>query len=389
MKFLFKVTVPEQHIGLLFEDDQFMRVLPSGVHRFSNPIKQRKSIVYSCRADAAMSVPAEVLQIADNHDTEFESLISRWQTSESQVGLVYQDGVLKDVLAPASRGAYWTGVRSVEVRLLDIAGEGEIEPELARRLRGARDRLLRNSVTSAIVTLTVPEGHVGFLLIDGKRRKVLQTGVHAYWKFDRDVTGRMLDCRLQNMEVNGQEILTADKVSLRVNLSATWRIVNAVQVMESLVDHSDFLYRELQLALRTIVSTRSLDELLEDKNLLNAQVRELAAERAAEFGMEVSTVGARDIVLPGEMKDMLSQVVEAQKRAEANLIHRREETQATRSLHNTAKVMEGNLTLLRLKELEVLEKVSSQIGTLNVYGGLNGVMKDLVTLTDSAVEVKS
>jgi len=66
--------------------------------------------------------------------------------------------------------------------------------------------------------------------------------------------------------------------------------------------------------------------------------------------------------------------------AEANLIRRREETQATRSLHNTAKVMEGNSTLLRLKELEVLERITSQISTLNVYGGLDGVMNDMVKL---------
>ena len=84
------------------------------------------------------------------------------------------------------------------------------------------------------------------------------------------------------------------------------------------------------------------------------------------------------------MKMILAQVVEAQKMAEANLIRRREETQATRSLHNTAKVMEGNSTLLRLKELEVLEKITTQINTLNVYGGLDGVMNDMVRLTDKS-----
>ena len=94
----------------------------------------------------------------------------------------------------------------------------------------------------------------------------------------------------------------------------------------------------------------------------------------------LKTVGARDIVLPGEMKAILAKVVEAEKLAEANLIRRREETQATRSLHNTAKVMEGNATLLRLKELEVLERITAQISVLNVYGGLDGVMNDMVKI---------
>jgi regulator of protease activity HflC (stomatin/prohibitin superfamily) len=190
--------------------------------------------------------------------------------------------------------------------------------------------------------------------------------------------------RLQNMDVNGQEILSKDRVSLRINLSATWIVTDAEKVVQELADATDFLYRELQLALRAVVSTRTLDELLEDKNLLNQEVLKIVSGKATEFGIELKSTGVKDIILPGEMKEILAQVVEAQKAAEANLIRRREETQATRSLHNTAKVMEGNPTLLRLKELEVLEKITSQISTLNVYGGLDGVMNDMVRSTDKA-----
>lgn len=389
MKILHKYSVPEDHVGVLFEDELFARILVSGVYRMGGLLKSRRLAIYDTRPLSSQVVPEDVLQLAERYSAELEPLLQRWQTGAYQVGLLYRDDVLIDVLPPAQRGAYWISTRPVEVRMLDITDSGEVEPALARLLRGARGSALRKSVTAAAVTLSVPEGHVGFLYIDGKRMSVLQAGAHMWWKFDRDITGHMVDCRLQNMEVNGQEILTADKVSLRVNLSATWRVVDAEKVIEALADHNDFLYRELQLALRTVVSTRSLDELLEDKNLLNAQVRDLVSQRVSDFGLELGTVGARDIVLPGEMKEILSQVVEAQKRAEANLIQRREETQATRSLHNTAKVMEGNPTLLRLKELEILEKVSAQIGTLNVYGGLNGVMNELVTLQDSPVRPRS
>jgi regulator of protease activity HflC (stomatin/prohibitin superfamily) len=112
----------------------------------------------------------------------------------------------------------------------------------------------------------------------------------------------------------------------------------------------------------------------------------IVAAKAEAYGIALNSVGARDIILPGEMKAILTQVVEAQKLAEANLIKRQEETQATRSLHNTAKVMEGNPVLLRLKELEVLEKITARINTLNVYGGLDGVMNDMVRLTDRTVK---
>jgi len=84
------------------------------------------------------------------------------------------------------------------------------------------------------------------------------------------------------------------------------------------------------------------------------------------------------VILPGEMKTILNQVVEAEKVAQANLIRRREETAATRSLLNTARLMEENPTLLRLKELETLEKVTEKVGSLTVYGGLEGVLTKLV-----------
>jgi regulator of protease activity HflC (stomatin/prohibitin superfamily) len=78
------------------------------------------------------------------------------------------------------------------------------------------------------------------------------------------------------------------------------------------------------------------------------------------------------------MKTILNQVVEAEKVAQANLIRRREETAATRSLLNTARLMEENPTLMRLKEMETLEKVTEKVGSLTVYNGLEGLMKNMV-----------
>lgn len=91
-------------------------------------------------------------------------------------------------------------------------------------------------------------------------------------------------------------------------------------------------------------------------------------------------VGVKDVILPGEMRDILNGVVQAEKLAQANVIRRREEANATRSLLNTAKLVEQSPVLMRLKELEALEKVTEKIGQLTVFGGLDGVLKQLVTL---------
>ena len=174
--------------------------------------------------------------------------------------------------------------------------------------------------------------------------------------------------------MTGQEILSKDRVSLRINLSAATKVVNPELVAASVGDVDDFVYKTLQLALREAVGTKALDDLLLDKLYVNETVKELVQPQLEAIGVTLHNVGMKDIILPGDMKAILNQVVEAQKAAEANVIKRREETAATRSLHNTAKVMENNPTLLRLKELEALEKVSEKISNLTVYGGLEGLM---------------
>jgi regulator of protease activity HflC (stomatin/prohibitin superfamily) len=120
--------------------------------------------------------------------------------------------------------------------------------------------------------------------------------------------------------------------------------------------------------------------LLGDKASLDADIFAYARTRVTEYGIEMLGVGVKDVILPGEMKEILNGVVQAEKLAQANVIRRREEANATRSLLNTAKLIEDNPTLLRLKELEALEKVTEKIDKLTVFGGLDGVMKDLVKL---------
>jgi regulator of protease activity HflC (stomatin/prohibitin superfamily) len=377
-----KIIIAETQKGLLFKEQQFIKVLPAGVHTFWDWFDLYQVQIVTLTNTLQEEMSKDLLHLAQLHPEAFAEVMTQWETGEQEVGLVYQKDVLKDIKAPGQRGAYWKTQQDIHVDKLDIVQEFIVPKKLAALLANTQDELLRRAALAAIVAATVPENHLGFLTVDGETVATLTSGTHIWWRFNRNIIVALFDGRLQNMEVNGQEILTKDRVSLRMNLSATWQIKQPEVVKAQLADAKDYLYRELQLALRTIVSTQTLDELLADKNSLNHQVLAIVAEKAAIYGIEVKTVGARDIVLPGEMKAILTQVVEAQKLAEANLIKRQEETQATRSLHNTAKVMEGNPVLLRLKELEILEKITGRINTLNVYGGLDGVMNDMVRLTE-------
>ena len=134
-----------------------------------------------------------------------------------------------------------------------------------------------------------------------------------------------------------------------------------------------------QLALRAVIGGRDVDQFLADKDALAKELEVIVRQRVAALGLEVISVGIRDVILPGDMKDLMNKVTEAKKAAEANLIVRREETAAMRSQANTAKVLEGNPTLMRLRELEVLERVATS-GKLNVVLGEKGLAERVVNL---------
>ena len=116
--------------------------------------------------------------------------------------------------------------------------------------------------------------------------------------------------------------------------------------------------------------------------MVDAEAAEKVRADMAGLGIEVGEIALKDVILPGEMRDILNGVVAAQKEAEANVIRRREETNATRSLLNTAKVMAENPVMLRLKELEALETIAGKVERLTVHNGTEGLMTDLVKLRD-------
>ncbi|WP_252401496.1 SPFH domain-containing protein, partial [Escherichia coli] len=135
----------------------------------------------------------------------------------------------------------------------------------------------------AILTVQVPAWHVGVLKIDGETQALLPPGLTAYWKINHLVDAEVVDTRLQVLEVSGQEILTKDKVNLRINLAANWRYSDVLLAFSQLTKPIDHLYRELQFALREAVGTRTLDELLEDKQVIDDVVSEQVKSRMLPF----------------------------------------------------------------------------------------------------------
>lgn len=373
-----RILVAQHERSLLFRDRQLVRVLEPGVHSFVDPLNRLRADTHNLGSALFQGENAEVLMQTTGEllATHLEPMVM----AENEIGLVYRDEKLVSVIVPGERKLLWKEPYSLRVERVNVQADLRVPPELVRAALRTRGGAVATQLLPFIYSTEVQDHFIGLLIVDGELAEILKPGFHAFWSVKRRVIVEHMDTRVQSMEVQGQEILSRDKVSLRVNLGALYRVVDPVQARARLQKPLDWLYRELQFALRQAVGSRDLDRLLEDKEVVDREVFDKVAAKAAENGFELRSTGLKDIILPGDMKDILNQVVQAEKAAQANVIKRREETAATRSLLNTAKLMDENPTLLRLKELETLEKVTEKVDRLTVFGGLDGVLKDTVKI---------
>ena len=378
MIFYRKFIVRQHERGLLFKQGDFVRFLEPGIYRMFDPLMRLKVDLHD------IASPQFEHRLADffvkQHAAEVEHLFVKVETRDHEVAVVFKNGHFADVIAPDQRELFWKGVVDVTAQVIDITDAFDIEPRVAKALVAAINGKRMALAHNAVYMREIPDGHVGLLYVDGELVRELAPGLHVFWQFNRGIGVEAVDLRVRALEVGGQEILTKDKVALRINLTANYQFTDAMKAAKAAKDPLDYLYKELQFGLRASVGTRTLDALLEDKGAVDQEVFEDVHDKFAEIGIEVRGIGVKDIILPGDMKDILGKVVEAEKVAQANVIRRREETNATRSLLNTAKVMEDNPTALRLKELETLEKVTEKVGNISVYGGLDGVLDQLVRI---------
>jgi regulator of protease activity HflC (stomatin/prohibitin superfamily) len=309
--------------------------------------------------------------IAEEHFTIVE-------TGDAQVAVIFQDGKLSRVMAPGKRAMFWRGSVAISAQVFDV----KTSIEVPREMQTALTRLGGVGLSGA-TTHVVDEGKTGLLFVDSRFVRLLSPGTHMFWAAAGAIRVDVVDLRAQAIEVPGQEILTRDKVSLRVNIWAEFQVTDAVQARSAVKDFMDALYKSLQFAVRQSLGKRSLDEVLAEKVDVSEDAAAKVRADMAALGVRVGAIAIKDVILPGEMRDILNQVVTAEKQAQANLIRRREETAATRSLLNTAKLLEDNPILLRLKELETLERVVEKVDRISINGGLDSLLGDLVRIRNS------
>ncbi|CAN5200465.1 slipin family protein [soil metagenome] len=362
-----RITVRPYEYGLIFRNDAFAGLLAPGDYWRFNPLGREVVQVVSQRrpwlthdqldlilASGALDGKAVVLDLADH-----------------ERGLVWIDGRFDSVLPPG-RYALWTGFRKVRTEIVDA--------RTVKFEHAEREAILQTGSANALLeSQDVAADHAGVLFLDGRYVETLGPGRYAFWKNRASVKLVRLDRREQVLEVPGQEVLTADRVTLRLTAMGTFRVLDAVRAVTATDDAKQALYREVQLAVRVAVGARTLDALLADKEALAKDLIEAVTAKATGFGLDLVNLGVRDVILPGEMKDLLNKVIEARMVAESSVITRREEAASLRHQANTAKLLAENPVLMKLRELEVVERVAAS-GKLSVVLGEKGLADRVVNL---------
>ena len=299
------------------------------------------------------------------------------ELKDGQRALVWLDGRLADVAAPGTN-AYWTAAGNWRVETFDVDEVRFAHPKVQAILSHPKAGLHLTGVL-------VGQEEAALLYRDGRFVEVLSPGLHVFWKASGKITWTSVELREQTLDVGGQEIMTADKVSIRLNLLVTLAVIDPVRAINASDDWKQAIYREAQLALRVAIGSRELDALLTEKDAVSDEVRDSVAAKADGLGVRVSGVGLRDVILPGDMRELFNGVIAAQKQAEANLIQRREETAAARSQANTARLLADNPALQRLRELEAVKEILAGTQLTFVLGD-NGQGRSLIEQVKSLVE---
>lgn len=367
MIFVKRYRVRTWEMGLLFRNGEFRGLLEPGVHWFLDPLQRIEVDIVSQRDPWLVHDKLDL--IVKSGALNGRAIVLDMKDYER--ALVWIEGRFSHLL-PAGLFAFWTGLKDVRVEVIDTRNVRFEHADLKA--------ISRSSMAQRLLDVcTVERDHAGVLYIDGRYIETLAPGLYAFWKGQAEARIVEMDLRETMVDVGGQDVMTADKVTLRLNAVVTWKVVDARRAVSQSDDVRQALYRETQLVLRSVVGARQLDDFLTEKDTVAEEIEENVRRRARELGLEIASVGIRDVILPGEMKDLMNRVTEARKAAEANLISRREETAAMRSQANTAKLLADNPVLMRLRELEVLEKITAG-GELKIVLGEKGLAEKVVNL---------
>lgn len=364
------IIINQGYNGFLFKNGKFIKMVGPG--KYSTMFN--KSYYLAKMDNNQITIDDLDIDVKEFlTDKAFKNSTILHEVEDGMVDLHFANNIFCSVLAPG-KYYFWNAYEHDFYRL-DLT-KPEIDEDFPKVL------LNHPSLADYIEEFDVKNNTKGVLFFDNRFVKVLEPGKYYFTKGLVKVNVVMAPSTYTNVDVIGQELLTLDKVTIRINCLYSYKIIDYVEAIVNNSDYSMKLYTMAQLAIREYVSSKNLDELLISKGEMEEYLKNKVKEAAESLGIDINSINVKDIILPGEIRTIMNNVILAQKQAEASIISRREEVASTRSLLNTARLMDENKTLYKLKELEYIEKICEHVGNININGGTD-IISTITSIVNS------
>lgn len=221
-------------------------------------------------------------------------------------------------------------------------------------------------------SITIYEYERGIKFYQGKFKEIVEPGKYTYFTTSTRID--VYDMRPAILQINGQELLSADHVNVKISMAIKYQIIDPKVIVSEYQDFQENLYMNVQLKLREVISTLEIDQLLANRQHINDRVKDLLLEDQSLNGLSIQAVDVKDIMLSAELKKVYSEVVRAKKEALAALEKARGESATLRSLANSAKMLANNPELAQLRLIQTIE--TSKGNTFIINASNSGTEKN-------------
>lgn len=185
--------------------------------------------------------------------------------------------------------------------------------------------------------IIIKETHRGLWYEDGVCARVLEAGRYVvpshidFWFYRRPLVEVVLvDARERDLTIKGQEILTADKVALRVSVVVQFQVTDPRAALHRVINYEERLYTDVQLAARRSLASMPLDEILTNRNRLSEDILRDVKEAAATYGVAIFRADVKDLIFPGNLQETMNRVLAAQRMSQVSLVEARSQAEVRR-----------------------------------------------------------
>ncbi len=202
--------------------------------------------------------------------------------------------------------------------------------------------------------------HRGLWYENGKLVQVLDAGRYKipprrrWFKRLPTVECLLVDVRERELTIKGQEVLTSDKVAIRVSVLVQFRVVDPAAAVQKVEKFDDRLYSDVQLAARRSLASMSLEDILTNRSRLSEDILSDVSEAASGYGVAIRRADVKDLIFPGNLQEIMNRVLAAERNSQAQLVDARtkaqvEEIQAQSRAEAVRQEAEAQAKAVRLK----------------------------------------